>query len=204
MSIDMKHILMICLLGLLVIGSAHAQTDVMGFSQTGQWTRHVSVGWHSAARGGCSVEVYAGVQTTRPPFLTDRCWSAIDESATRIILNISSNECNTSDLACWVNRIVLVLMRIENEYPNAQMVVMEPVVGSNDGTTCGGVRAAINHDTVDEAILSVLADPPALSYILTSGLSPEVACSGYSDNKGHLNVPGGRAVASDMETFHGP
>lgn len=199
----MKHLMMICLLGLLIAGSAHAQTDVMGFSQTGQWTRHISVGWHSAARGGCSVEVYAGVQTTRPSFLTDRCWSAIDDSSTRVILNISSNECNTSDVVCWVDRINLVLLEVEDRYPNVQMVVMEPVVGSNDGTTCGGVRAAANHPTVDEAILSVLGDPPALSYIVTDGLSPEVACSGYSDSKGHLNRTGGRAVASDMEDFHG-
>lgn len=197
----MKHILMMVLLGLFMLGSAQAGTDVMGFSQTGQWTRHMTVGWHSAARGGCSVEVYAGVQTTRPARLTDRCWNAIESQATRVILNISSNEC--TELDCWEDRIGLVLVEIDSRYQNVELVVMEPVVGSEDGSTCGGVRAAINHLVVDEAILNVLVDLPALTYIVTLGLSPEVACSGYSDNKGHLNVTGGRSVASDMEVFHG-
>lgn len=172
-------------------------TEVLGFSQTGQWYVHLTLPWQGKTRSGADVVLWADPN--------DSVWNTAVENRVcdqnqveRVVFNISSGEENI----VWEDEINSVIVNIRDKYPAVQQIVLQPVVGGPNGGPCfagGGaqVRATVNFPTINAAIANVAGGDVLV------GLAPTLAdCSQYSDQQGHITVPGGQFVADQVEDFY--
>ena len=182
------------------LASASRCTEVLGYSQTGMWYLAPpfggggfepivgDAGWQLRAEGGAGVSWqdpnYIG--WTDPDALFSPCASGpID----RVVLTISvASGLPTVDR--WVDNIRAEIATIREMRPQAQQIILQPVVGGPNHAVCylngTPVHASQEHPTIDQAIAIVAQDAPDLAV----GFSPEVrTCADYADTAGHLCYP---------------
>lgn len=176
-------------------GGPFACTELLGFSQTGQWfASFAAPGWQARIQPGASVEKWIDADFGGwDAFLRSRHCSR--EEVDRLVFTISGSGRSTADWAMDLEALVPVIVA---KYPAVRQIVLQPVVGGPAGTECRHngetVRAYQNHPIIDAAIEQVVA---AGGGLVVAGASPEVVqCSQYGDRLGHLTPTGGRVVAA--------
>lgn len=197
-------------LGLIVIGitiqSGFSQdtfscTEVIGFSQSWQWFTGNSM---SESRGNASMSENTFLSNWQGRYefgASVELWSNQDfkgwegtylslkmcpkEKVDRAIFNISGTSRETQQ---WVQDITKVVEVLNQKYPNVQQIVLQPVVGANEGK-CTEVRAARIYPVIVKAIETVAAESQNQKAI--AGATPTVDdCNHYSDRMGHLSSEG--------------
>jgi hypothetical protein len=186
-------------------------TEVLGFSQTGQWYLN-SLFESIVGNNGWQLRAYAsaGVQWQDPTFagwMTAPISPCLQNAANpdRILLTISTPS-GIPTLDWWVQNIRAEIATIRQQRPNAGSIILQSVVGGPGGATCyfGGnlanpVHASVIHPTIDQAIAVVVLDSPDL----VAGISPEVAsCGQYADNTGHLTTMGRSVVGQAIGAYY--
>jgi hypothetical protein len=178
-------------------GGQYTCTEVVGFSQTAQWSLEVPDFQEAVGDGGWQVRWAPGgaIYYWADPGFSG--WDGAADSACangadapdRIVLTITSQEYE-SDSSAFVPWIEGAIEAARSRYPLVAQVVLQPVVGGPGNGSCdqGGVqvRATHNHPLIDAAIAQVVGGA------VVAGPSPEVrTCADYSDSVGHL-VDGAR------------
>lgn len=172
-------------------------TEIVGFSQTAQWSLEVSDFQDAVGDGAWQVRWAPGGAIY---FWADPEYGGWDGAAEspcangadapdRIVLTITSQEYE-SDASTFVPWIEDAVDAAESRYPSVTQVVLQPVIGGPGNGSCEQagteVRATHNHPLIDAAIAQVVGGE------VVAGPSPEVrTCDDYSDNVGHL-VDGAR------------
>ena len=211
-------------LGLLVLGmvlvpthatgqSRFSCTEVLGFSQTMQWSAALSLadgpesgdswqlgaeaflpGWQGRFTFGASIERwmdpdFAGWEGTYvTPSHCDR------EKVDRVVLNVSGGARSAGEWAAAIDSVAGV---VRARYPAVRSVVMQAVVGAPPGE-CREVRAARNQPTIVWGI--ALA---AQRGGITAGPDPTVtSCSQFLDPLGHLTAEGARHIQDVLRAYY--
>jgi hypothetical protein len=184
-------------------------TEVLGFSQTGMWflpppdggggflpivDPGPGVHWEIRACAG------AGIAWADP---NDACWTSTpwDQPCTqnadnpdRVLLTISIPT-GIPTLTTWVSDIQTEIANIRAKYSNVRQIILQPVVGGPNGTTCpfqgnatDPVHASEIAPTIAQAIAQVVAaDTSGMVFV---GMQPTVrTCADYADDTGHLCWP---------------
>lgn len=179
-----------------------ACTEVIGFSQSGQWFDSFTVpGWQARIQGGANIEKW-----TNPDFtgwnaaVRDRQCSRSEVD--RVLLTISGGG---RPAESWADDISTVIGVIRSKYPAVETIMLQPVVGGPGHAECpfgdNTVRASRNHPVIDQGIALVVA---AEDSSVVAGASPEVStCSHYGDQLGHLTTAGSQQVGADLSAFYG-
>lgn len=178
-------------------GGQYECTEVVGFSQTAQWSLEVSDFQDAVGDDAWQVRWVPGGAIY---FWADPGFSGWDGAAQspcangadapdRVVLTITSQNYE-SDASVFVTWIGDAVDAAKERYPSVQQVVLQPVIGGPGNGSCdqGGtqVRATHNHPLIDAAIAQVVGGD------VVAGPSPEVrTCADYVDNVGHL-VDGAR------------
>jgi len=177
------------------VGEA-ACTEVLGFSQTGQWYVHLSLDWQGKTQGGADIVDWA--EPNNSVWDIQVVNRVCDQGEVeRVVLNISSG----FDIV-WEDEISSAVANIRDQYAGVQQIILQPVVGGPDGGACfagGGteVRATMNHPIISAAIDNVAGGD------VIAGLAPTVGdCSHYSDQQGHISTEGGQFVADQVADFY--
>jgi hypothetical protein len=185
-------------------------TEVLGFSQTGQWFLDVAEGgggtfeplvgdgaWQLRAAAGAGVSWqdrnFAGWTST--PY--SPCTQSSGDPD-RVLLTISTPS-GIPSLSWWIGSIQAEIATIRSKYPHLRQIVLQPVVGGPHDSTCyfegnpgAPVHASVIHPTIDQAIARVVRGD------VVAGMSPEVrTCADYMDDTGHL-LPGARPAIGTL------
>lgn len=194
---------------------AFSCTEVLGFSQTMEWFGALSIAerrkrnesltlakdcflprWQGRFQFGASVEFwkdadYAGWEGAYKSELhCDR--SEVD----RVVFTVSGVPRTTGK---WTEDIKAVIELIRQKYPAAKQIVLQAVVGAEEGQ-CANIRAAQNHPSIVAAIESVAKD---FGGLVVAGLAPKVGeCSHFVDNLGHLTGAGARYLNAKLAEFY--
>jgi hypothetical protein len=186
-------------------GGQYTCTEVVGFSQTAQWSLEVpdfqnAVGddtWQVRWVPGGAIYEWADPGFSGWDDAPESACASGSDAPDRVVLTITSQDYET-DVSTFVSWILDAVDAAESHYPSVTQVVLQPVVGGpgNGSCTQGGVevRATHNHPLIDAAIAQVVGGE------VVAGPSPEVrACADYVDNAGHLvdeaRGPIGRSIA---------
>lgn len=135
------------------------------------------------------------------------------QSPDRVVMDITHNqylkpENVGSDPVGFMEGVIRkTVSMIKSKYPSARVIVLQPVVGGPNHTTCENankntesntVRASFNHPTIHQAIDRVVNS----SDIVRGYDSQVTACSDYEDTTGHLNGTGQRNVGQRIGSFY--
>jgi hypothetical protein len=205
---------------LMVNAPAFACSQVIGFSQTGQWYTGESntdlAGfqaivnndrWQVLFRGGAGVEEWSDPNFVGwdVPLLAP-CVDSADKPD-RVILTISGDIGNVvNDPQVWADEIDRAITTITLKYDSVRQVLLQPVVGGPNDSLCTfdnqEVRASVNHPVIDQAIERVVANH-SVGIAVAAGFSPTVAdCSDYRDTLGHLTEMASDAVGRKIGLFY--
>jgi len=173
-------------------GGTFTCTEVVGFSQTAQWSLEVPDFQSAVGDDAWQVRWVPGGAIY---FWADPSFSGWDGTAEspcangadgpdRIVLTITSQDYE-SDASTFVPWIQDAVDAAESRYPSVTQVVLQPVIGGPGDGSCDQagtqVRATHNHPLIDAAIAQVVGGE------IVAGPSPEVrTCNDYVDNVGHL------------------
>jgi len=131
-------------------------------------------------------------------------------SPDRVILDITHNEyltaarTNGDPVGFMVRNINGFIAQARAHYPNLRSIVLQPVVGGPNHTTCpwsgaeqGVVRASYNHPYIHQAIQRVVGGN------VTMGYDSQVrTCADYNDDVGHLNPRASEPIGTAIGTFY--
>ena len=194
-----------------IVPAGASCTEVLGFSQTGQWYLN-SLFESLVGNDNWELRAYAsaGVLWQNPTFAG---WTVAPfspclqnaETPDRVLLTIST-PLGIPTLDWWVQNIRAEIVTIRQMRPNAHSIILQSVVGGPGSTTCyfrgslaDPVHASVIHPTIDQAIAIVAQDSPDL----VAGISPEVAsCDNYADDTGHLTTIGRSVVGQAIGTYY--
>lgn len=172
-------------------------TEVVGFSQTGQWfASFEEPGWQARIQPGASVEkwTHSDFDGWESAVRSRRCSrSEVD----RVVFTISGEG---RPAGAWAAEIEDVVEVIVERYAAVRAIVLQPVVGGPDGGECryqdATVRASQNQPVIAEGIAIVV---DKVDGMVVAGAFPEVVtCDQFADRLGHLTATGGRAAAADV------
>jgi len=180
----------------------YACTEVIGFSQTGQWFDQFGLdGWQARIQSGSSIEKWTNPDFNgwTAPLRNPQCnRSEVD----RVLLTISGGG-RPAD--AWAADVADVVDVIRSKYTAVKLIMLQPVVGGPGHAECffGGnsIRASRNHPDIDQGIGIVVAGEDGS---VVAGASPEVgSCSQYADQLGHLTADGAAHVGQQLAAFYG-
>ncbi|XWN38597.1 MAG: hypothetical protein ROO71_06535 [Balneola sp.] len=211
-------------------------TQVIGFSQVGQTgSKEQSVpgyGWYIAGgifesivgdkhwqliwNGGGGVDKwidsnYEGWNQN----IISPCNNNFD-TPDRVLFSISGPY--GKDVKAWSNAIIKVVDTIQQKIPTAERIILQPVIGGPDETTCPctsncnfensqfqttfkNVRASWQHKYIAKAIEKVIANQE--KEIAVKGYFPQVlSCSHYIDGLGHLTRQGAEFIGKSLGNYY--
>src|SRR3954451_16713779 len=129
----------------------------------------------------------------------------------RVILDITHNEYLTSartngDPVGYMENIISgFIAQARAHYPSVRSIVLQPVVGGPNHTTCpmssapeqGGVRASYNPPHIHAAIVRLVGGNVTMGYDSTVR-----TCADYNDWEGHLVPSASQPIGSAIGTFY--
>jgi hypothetical protein len=107
---------------------------------------------------------------------------------------------NVSAFGQWLDRLPttlpVVIEIIQERYPSAREIVLQPIVGASPGQ-CLAVRDAQNHPTVVAALEEVVGG------VVRAGPPPVVGnCLHFRDEIGHLTSVGARYLREQLRDYY--
>lgn len=199
--------LAVLLLAVRAYAQPFACTEVVAFSQTGQWHDTAEfqgqiddARWQLRGRSGGDVNAWA-IPSNWNVAVQSRC-AAFSTAPDRLILTLTIQR-RENNVAVWAREIREMIATARLVHPQVRQIVLQPVVGGPDHRVCGTlqspVRASYNHPYIDQAIAVVVRDAPDL----VAGPSPELqTCGQYADTIGHLTAAGARFVGQQVGAFY--
>jgi len=189
--------------------AAEPCTEVLGFSQTGEWYGSfelvvVNSEWQRRIKGGMDINLWGNPDSEAwRVSVASRC----PGPATRALLTVSDSriESNPQVWADLIDRAITAILDPRN-LPDVAEVIVQAVVGGPRNGLCQfngrDVRASVNHSVINQAIALVVANHSA-DVKVTAGFSPEVEnCNQYRDQPGHLTPIGAAAVGEIIGAFY--
>lgn len=186
-------------------GGQYTCTELVGFSQTRQWSLDVpdfqdSVGdaaWQVRWAPGGAIYFWADPEYEGWDGAAESPCSTDADAPARVVLTITSQnyENDASSFVIWIEDAVEV---VRSRFPSVEQIVLQPVVGGPGNGSCvrddgGEVRASHNHPLIDAAIAQVVGGD------VVAGPSPEVpTCDDYADSAGHLEDAARASIAQTI------